>query len=213
VDGPALSAIIADAQRGDAGALDALVDCYSARLYGFFLRLVGHRQDAEDLMQEAFLRVVRMLSSYVDDGRFEAWLFRIAANLVRDRIRRARVRPTLVRASDDDPDDDPFLSAVHPDAEPGRPVELGEDLDRLQAALLQLSAGEREVITLRYCSQLSFKEIADTLDIPLGTALARSHRGLLHLRKIMEPDHDAAAPDGPASDDPAASRALLRNAC
>src|SRR5262245_10493020 len=93
VDGKPLAAIIAGAQRGDAAALEALVDRYSSRLFGFFFRMGGRRDEAEDQMQEVFVRLVRMIGSYKDDGRFESWLFRIAANLARDRIRRSRRSP------------------------------------------------------------------------------------------------------------------------
>ena len=98
MDGEALAAVIRGAQRGDPAAYDVLVDQYAGRLFGFLLRLTGSRHDAEDLMQEVFLRVVRMIGHYDHHGRFEAWLFRIAMNLVRDRGRRASRPPRLVEA-------------------------------------------------------------------------------------------------------------------
>lgn len=186
MDGKPLAAIIADAQRGDPAALSALVDQYSDRLFGFFFRMAGHRTEAEDLMQEVFLRVVRMIGSYKDEGRFEPWLFRIAANLARDRIRRIRRSPARMTAAGDDPEGDP-LSEIAGEAErPDHPLERSEDVERLNAALEQLPDGEREVIMLRHFSQLSFKAIAELLSVPLGTALARSHRGLQRLRNLME---------------------------
>lgn len=71
------------------------MDLYSARLYGFLCRLTGHREDAEDLVQEVFVRLVRSIAGYVDDGRFESWFFQIALNLARNRVRRAGRSPGM----------------------------------------------------------------------------------------------------------------------
>ena len=83
-----LEQAIRRAQAGDPGGFDVLVDAYGPRIYGLAYRLTGSRADAEDLLQEVMLRVVRRIGEYRHQGRFEAWLFRIAANLVRDRARR-----------------------------------------------------------------------------------------------------------------------------
>ena len=90
MDAGRLSDAIRRAQARDAAAFDELVDAYSGRLYGYFYRLTGSRHDAEDLLQELFVRLVRMIGDYQHDGRFDGWLFRIATNLVRDRVRRSR---------------------------------------------------------------------------------------------------------------------------
>lgn len=187
MDDNGLARIIAEAQRGDPAAHEALVDRYAKRLYGFFYRVLGQRNDAEDLMQEVFLRVVRMIAAYRDDGRFEPWLFRIAANLARDRIRTVRRTPTRVALDNDDGEGpSSFDAASTEDSAPHLRMEREEESDRLNAALAQLPEWEREVVMLRHFSQLSFKEIADLMGTPLGTALARAHRGLERLRQIME---------------------------
>ena len=191
-----LASVIERAQRLDPDAFDVLVDAYGHRLFGFLYRLTGSREDAEDLVQEVFLRVVRMLPDYTHRGRFEAWLFRIAANLGRDRIRRVRRAPTIIsifrgRDNRDDSDlggdwDGPDESGTTPDG----PLVHREQVDRLQEALSRLPAPEREVIMLRHYSALSFGEIAEVMATPLGTALARAHRGLAKLRRAMEANHD-----------------------
>ena len=192
MEGDALAEAIRSAQRGDSQAYDLLVDWYAGRLFGFLFRLTGSRHDAEDLMQEVFVRLVRMIAAYNHDGRFEAWLFRIAANLARDRARRALRSP---RASpgggaagfDEGVAGDPFEEIADRPGESGLSrMQAAEDSDRLNAALAALSDSEREVILLRHFSQLSFKEIADLMNTPLGTALARGHRGLQRLRELME---------------------------
>ncbi len=191
MDHEALAEVISRAQRRDPSAFEALIEAYSHRLYGFLYRLTGHRDDADDLLQEVFVRVVRMIGKYQDDGRFEAWLFRIAMNLARDRVRRVRKSPIVLAADHRSGDqdgavNDPIDRAGGPDDNPGHAVELADAIDRLQAALDELGQAEREVIMLRHFAQMSFNEIAEVMGTPLGTALARGHRGLKRLRAIME---------------------------
>jgi RNA polymerase sigma-70 factor (ECF subfamily) len=191
MDDETLTNLVQRAKARDPEAFDALIDGYGPRLYGYFYRRVGSRHDAEDLLQELFLRVVRTIVRYEHNGQFEGWLFRIATNLLRDRGRQ------LGRRRDSESLDAPSsgaggwrLDAHEPPApEPSMSAaEREEELDRLGRALGQLSSGEREVLTLRHFSTLSFAQIAEIIHAPLGTVLARSHRGLAKLRAILEPD-------------------------
>lgn len=187
-----LAFLIERAKERDPRAFEELVDRYSSRLYGFVYRLTGQREEAEDLVQEVFTRLVRTIDGYSHDGRFEAWLFRVATNLARDRLRRLKRSVSLASsggARDEDRDDS--SSSLHALADlstppPETPMRLREDVDRLQKALAKLPATEREVIMLRHYTDMSFAEIAQAMGTPLGTALARSHRGLAKLRKWME---------------------------
>ncbi len=189
MDDAALAQIIRDAQRGEPTAFDRLVELFAPRIAGFLFRMTGSRQDSEDLAQEVFLRLVRMIGVYEHDGRFEPWLFRIAANLARDRIRRAARTPGFIGESDSSGLDGNGggrlreLPAGLASVDAG--LVLTEELDELDAALARLPEAEREVIMLRHFSEMSFKEIAAVTGTPLGTALARAHRGLAHLREIM----------------------------
>jgi len=180
--------IIQRAQTLDPEAFDAIVDEYSVRLYGFIFRLTNGRADAEELVQEVFVRVVRMIGDYEHDGRFEAWLFRIARNLARDAFRRRRRMPGTVSldsgAVDESPrSDDPIDRS---DDGPFAALEQRDNADRLQAALAKLPEAQREVILMRHYGEMSFQDIAETMGTPLGTALARAHRGLAKLREWME---------------------------
>ncbi len=189
MDAVVLDDLIRRARQRDSAAFETLVEIYSPRLYGYFYRLTGRREDAEDLLQEAFVRVVRMISRYEHDNRFDAWLFRIATNLVRDRVRRQR-RSADAGASGARQDEPGILEEVA-DNEVDRPddvLETTEQVDRLQWALKQLPEAEREVILLRHFSQMSFREVAEAMGTPLGTALARAHRGLAKLRRLMNED-------------------------
>lgn len=181
MDPEQLASLIERARQRDAAALDQIVQAYAPRLYGYFYRLA--RPEAEDLLQELFLRVVRNIGQYQHDGRFDAWLFRIAANLVRDRVRRAH------QGTWSDADGAEVLSRVADrDVLPEERLAAKEQCDRLQLAIEQLPPAERETVMLRHFSQLSFQEIADIMQTPLGTALARGHRGLRRLRELMQED-------------------------
>jgi RNA polymerase sigma-70 factor (ECF subfamily) len=187
MDAVVLDDLIRRARQRDSAAFETLVEIYSPRLYGYFYRLTGRREDAEDLLQEVFVRVVRMIGRYEHENRFDAWLFRIATNLVRDRVRRRR-RAAGVESSGGQQDEPGVLEEV-PDEEVDQPddvMQTAEQVDHMQRVLRQLPAAEREVILLRHFSQMSFKEVAEAMGTPLGTALARAHRGLAKLRRLME---------------------------
>ncbi|MBU0641357.1 MAG: sigma-70 family RNA polymerase sigma factor [Planctomycetes bacterium] len=188
MDQATLDELLRRAKRRDATALETLVEVYSPRVFGLLYRLTGARQTAEDLLQETFLRVVRTIDSYEHSGKFEAWLFRIAANLARDRARRLRRRgPTAsLEAGGSDVGEPAKLGTAAPEEErPDQRLLRREAEQRLRGSLAQLSDAEREIVLLRHFSELSFREIADILGVPLGTALARAHRALNRLRNLL----------------------------
>lgn len=191
MDPQRLGEVIAAAQAGDSRAYRELLDAYGRRLYGYFLRATGRHHEAEDLLGELMLRLVSKLGSYDDRGRFEPWLFRIAANMVRDRIRRMRSSPPPVSLSaEGEPGSvrgDQLLAQTEA-VESGLVAE--EASADLSEALARLDVTTREMILLRHFGQMSFKEIAEVFECPLGTALARVHRGLRTLRKMMGSRHD-----------------------
>ena len=186
MDAQRLRETIASAQAGSADAYRELLKAYGPRLYGYFIRATGRHHDAEDLVGELFLRLVRQLGKYDDRGRFEPWLFRIAANMVRDRIRRWKTRPTPVSLSAENESGKALAAQL-----PGREdeVDMGmlaaESSEEMHKALQQLDETTRETILLRYFGKMTFKELAENFQCPLGTVLARVHRGLKALRGIM----------------------------
>lgn len=189
MDAAQLAEVIARARRRDPAAFESLVDLYGARLYGYFFRFTGSRHEAEDLLQETFVRMVRMIAQYEHNGRFDGWIFCIATNLVRDRVRRAKSAKAAGLYPTQAAEDEHELLANRSDDSIGESsdgMERAEQIDRMQKAIAQLPEPEREVILLRHFSQLSFREIADQMQTPLGTALARAHRGLARLREMLE---------------------------
>lgn len=189
MDQQQLRKTIAAAKAGQAEGYAALLEAYGSRLYGYFLRATGSSHDAEDLLGEMMLKLVRRLKSYDERGRFDQWLFRIAANMVRDRIRRLKVAPTVFSISAED-----RIGRTLGEKLPGQspPAEArimaAEAHDRLQRALGMLDDVTRQMVLVRYMGQVSFKELADMFQCPLGTALARVHRGLRTLREYMGRD-------------------------
>lgn len=186
-----LDEIVLGAQRGESDAFDLLVEQFGPRLFGFAYRLTARKQDAEDIVQDVFLKVVRTIDRYEHDSRFEAWLFRIASNTIKDRIRGA-VRGGSVGSLDVLASGSGGDEAGFDERAPSTPRSVvdqmmtAEEVERIQVHLSRLPLAEREVVMLRHYSDMSFAEIAEMMGTPLGTALARAHRGLAKLREWME---------------------------
>lgn len=182
--------IIARAQRNQAEGYEQLLAAYGPRLYRYFHRATGSHHDSEDLLSELMLRLVRTIKGYDDRGRFEPWLFRIASNMVRDRIRRRMASPIVPVASASGEGG----LAEEEFAAPPTAVDAGllatETSLALREALERLEPTTRDMILLRHFADMSFKEIAELYRCPLGTALARVHRGLKALRKLIGDDHE-----------------------
>ncbi len=180
-------ALITAARVGAEGAWEDFLAAYGRRLYGYFFRATGSHHEAEDLLGEIMLRLVRKMGEYDDRGRFEPWLFRIASNLVRDRIRRSRASQTVMSLESGDDEQAGLGETV---SGPASPVDAGllagEDRDALSEALEKLPERSRQMVLLRHFGDMSYKEIAEIYDCPVGTVLARVHRALKTLRTAME---------------------------
>jgi RNA polymerase sigma-70 factor (ECF subfamily) len=174
-----LARVIAGCQSGDADSFAQIVDMYAGRCYGYFYRLTGDRNLSDELLSELFIRLVQKFGSY-KGGAFESWLFRIARNIFHDYLRGKRRHNRLLTARRTE-----LELGLEPSELP-RSDTSDEQLGRLQSQLNRLDADTRELIMLRFYSELSFKEIAAMRSEPLGTALSKLHRGLKKLRGLME---------------------------
>jgi RNA polymerase sigma-70 factor (ECF subfamily) len=192
VDDLELDELLRRSRRREPAALHELVERYNRRVFGLLYRQTGRRDVAEDLMQETFLRVLRNLDAYEHVGKFESWLFRIAANLARDHARRQKRRSEVDTLDDAALDVEPIVvdGAAAERGDPARQLERAELGDRLVDGLAQLTDADREILLLRHYGEKSFREIADLLGIPLGTALARAHRALGRLRDWVRSDEN-----------------------
>jgi RNA polymerase sigma-70 factor (ECF subfamily) len=182
-----LAAWVTRCRNGDSAAFELLFEAFRGPIYSYLARTTGDRHLAEDFLQDVFLRLVENIGRYEESGRFEAWLFRIAANRVRDWARRRTSSEWVggMTGRGEDSDEPSVL-----DRAVDQPVDEGlvrrDELARLETAMSHLEREEREVLALRHYSELSFREIAEISGCPLGTVLARSHRALQKLRHEME---------------------------
>jgi RNA polymerase sigma-70 factor (ECF subfamily) len=161
--------------------VSSLLVAFAPRVYGLLLRMVGRPEVAEDLMQEAMMRAYRNRETYRAEGRFKAWIFRIAVNLARDWVRRRGRNPVT---ESDDPDA-AAAGAVADDPPPDALAMGRERARRVEAAMARLPQADREVLLLRYYGGLAFKDIAESGGEPIGTVLARAHRALKKLGDLI----------------------------
>jgi RNA polymerase sigma-70 factor (ECF subfamily) len=199
--------VLKQAAQGDAEAWRELVECYSPRVYGLLVNQCRDKDLAEELTQAAFVKVVKKINhsqgGYKEIGRFDAWLFRIAMNGLRDEMRRRKrqAKPTDMGpgASSGRDEQTGAWSTMQqtivsggpaPSDDPAAEVIKAEQIHFLQLAIEQLSPADREIIHLRHSAGLSFAQIADSLNQPLGTVLSRGHRALAKLKKLMTQNTD-----------------------
>ena len=185
---------LASLRDGDPELFERFVEERAATFHGFFRRLGARPGEAEDLTQELFLRLVRHARRYQPRERLEAFCFRIARNAWVDHQRRRALRP--VGESDlGGPEDAPSRASQAQASEPSQdPLELREEADRLLAALEHLPETHRAVFELGLIQERPYPEIAEQLDIPVGTVKSRMHHALKKLRALLDvPDPATAA--------------------
>ena len=189
------AALMARVQAGDLDAFEPLVRRYERRLFGYFLNLVDDPAAAADLAQETFVRVYRASARYQESGRFEPWLFRIAANLARSRQRRPDQRlPHL--PLEEAPAGAAELAVPSREARPDEATWRAEVRDALGKALPRLPLVFREAVLLRDVEGRSYREIAEMLGVEEGTVKSRAHRGRQRLRKLLAPLFEEGCTEG-----------------
>jgi RNA polymerase sigma-70 factor (ECF subfamily) len=170
------------AARGDRKAFGRLVDLHKRAVYGLCVRVLRDPEDARDAAQEAFARAYAGIGTYDPAQPFAPWVLRIARNHCLDVIRRRLPASTQV-ALDAEPEEGAPRELADPDAVRGDDAlerrQLSAQLDRAVAALPQ---NYREVIQLFHVEHLSYKEIAATLDVPIGTVMTWLHRARAKLK-------------------------------
>ena len=159
--------LVRSSTRGDLSAFEQLVDRHRPVVVRVAARIVGS-EDAEDVSQDAFLRAFHRLDRFRGDAPFRSWLLRITHNAALDHLARRRPEPV-------DPQE---FDASEPSASrpPAERLELRERIERLERKLHGLSAQHRTVLVLRDAEGMSYEEIADITDSPLGTVKGRLHR-------------------------------------
>jgi RNA polymerase sigma-70 factor (ECF subfamily) len=169
-------------QAGETSAFDVLVARWEDRIRGAAYRFLGSEEEARDVAQEAFLKAYRALGGFKREARFSSWLYQIATNLCRDRLRRRRTRGTVSLEALEE------TGPVIMDPRPGADERLQQlDLGRVvRRAVEALPEEQRVVVILKEYQELTFLEIAQALDVPLSTVKTRLYRGLGQLRLRLE---------------------------
>jgi RNA polymerase sigma-70 factor (ECF subfamily) len=173
--------LVRRAQQGDERAFEVLIERNKNRVFGLIVRTITDRQRADDLAQEVFLRVYRGLPYFRGEAKFSTWLYRIVANLCHQAPESRGVREVPLDA---------------PAGESGRPrLEFGvrdtaftdlELRDRLQKALATLPSQHRLLVAGHYLEGVSYGDLAEMFDVPLGTVKTSLHRAKRRLRRVLE---------------------------
>ena len=176
------ASLIAATLAGDSSAFGRLVQQYQDRLYNSLLRVLGSADDAADIVQDAFVQAYTKLESFRGGSQFYTWLYRIAFNLAMSHMRRHHKKTSL----------DEMKTLVGAEPTDGQPtVESGlieqERAELIHDSLAELSFEHRQIIVLREIDGSSYEEIAEILDLPVGTVRSRLFRARLELRDLLTP--------------------------
>src|SRR5216117_992408 len=184
MDATEAAAVLARARQGDSDAFLALVERHSRTVFRLAFRMTGNEQDAEDVVQESFLRAYRQLGRFESRANFGTWLYRIAANCSVDLMRSKQARHDQVRG-------DPLETAADVPASdtpnPERLADSAEINQRVQNALGALSPLERAAFTLRHYEGRSIDEIGRTLGLGTSAAKHSVFRAVKKLRVALAP--------------------------
>ncbi len=187
-------------KRGHWSAMEDLVHRYQDRLFATVLRIVGHPEDAADLVQETFVRAMQNVAKFEGKSTLYTWLFRIAINLALSHRRAQRYRTAA--SLDNAPHDDLNQQAATlrrqlsqtTELDPAVAAELHIEHEKLLAALARLEPAFRAIIVLRDVEDCDYDQIAEILDLPVGTVKSRLFRARAALREAFSPTQTTAAP-------------------
>lgn len=190
---------------GDPSALAELLESYQDRLYAVCLRMIGNQELARDLTQDAMVKIIQGLDRFSGRSKLSTWMIRVTMNVCLTELRRLKLRR---HASLDEPirgrshrasGDATTHAAALPSGEPDAPssVQRGETLDRLSEALGLIGHDQRALLILRDMQSLDYRQIAELLDVPVGTVKSRLFRARAALREQVEALERSRGTDGP----------------
>jgi RNA polymerase sigma-70 factor, ECF subfamily len=171
--------LIARCQKGDSVAFDELVTATQNHVFNMAFRILGNREDAQDISQEVFLRVWRGLPAFRAESKFSTWLYRVVVNACLNRKRQLRAQLQVV-------DNEAIWEILpEPAPEPFRKALQSEQNTRLWSAVDSLDSKYRLVIALFYQEELTYQEITSLLALPIGTVKAHLNRARVALAKLV----------------------------
>jgi len=165
--------------QGDTAAWGEIIGRYKDAVFGLCLGFMRNRADAEDLSHDAFIRAYVNLRKYNLERKFSTWLFTIAANLCRNKLRYRRNHPT---------GEMPFH--LQGGTDPAKVIQKEDQHALVQQAITKLPYSYRAPLVLRFYNDLSYREISEVLSIPEGTIKTRIHRGKIMLKALIEKERD-----------------------
>lgn len=161
--------------NGDQSAFRVLVERWQNQVFAFLLRMLGSPEDAQDLCQETFIRMIRSADKYQPQGQFQSWLFRIAGNQARSRLRRQKIVRWIPWDSDR-----PDPPSTTPD--PYQQVADEETRQEVSRAIDKLPPRQKEALLLKQYQGLRYKEIAETMGLTVSSVQMLLHRAMLALK-------------------------------
>ena len=176
--------IVERALTGDADAFGEIVQRWERRIFALSFGMLGREEDARDATQETFLAAFRNLRAFRGEAKVSSWLHRIAVNQCITRQRRAKVRSESALETELEKDAGSFAMPVH--YSPARVVESRETTTAVRLAVNGLPVELRQVVVMKEFEELTFKEIAEALDLPLSTVKSRLYTGLKQLQMRLE---------------------------
>lgn len=179
-------ALIERCRQGDVAAFEPLVEKYRDRAWRLAFNVLRDREDASDVTQEAFVRAWQALPSFRGQSAFYTWLFRIVVNAASDRARQRAARGRAF-GTERVPEEDWERTMVDESATPDDEARRAEARERITQALAALPERQRTIIMLSDLGDLSYREIAEVLDIPMGTVMSRLHNARKRLRAVLGP--------------------------
>jgi len=177
--------LVKDFVAGDSSSIDLLIERHKAKIFSYIVMCVKQQELAEDIFQEAFIRVIRTLKNgrYSDNGKFSSWVMRIAHNLIIDYYRKQKNQSVI---SNDNYEYDLFNSTQFSDASVEERMVSDQVLSEVGKLVNLLPENQKEVVVMRHYRDLSFKEIAEETNVSINTALGRMRYALMNLRRLAE---------------------------
>ena len=177
--------LLALSRSGDKEAFSKLLRRYEKELFNFLVKFLGQRSLAEDVFQESFLQVYVSAADFDVSRRFRPWLYTIAANKARDALRKRARRPVVqLTASDGEGGEvDLWHNLLKDETTPEKLYDMKQREQQVRRAVAELPEYLREILILAYFNQLSYKELAEVFNIPLGTVKSRLHSAVAAFAK------------------------------
>jgi RNA polymerase sigma-70 factor (ECF subfamily) len=181
-------------QDGDHSAFDALIQKHQARAYQYAYRLARDSEEASDVVAEAFVRVYKALCNFKGESAFTTWLYRILTNCYLDMRKKEKSRPaTSLEAALHTEDGELERQIEDPSRTPHQEAERNERERTIDGAVQRLPEYQRAMIMMYHVEMLSYEEIAQSLQLPIGTVKSRLNRARLSLRELLRNEQELFA--------------------